>query len=323
MSFADADSENVNTQVHFDTDSIFFVCDNSTTGHICNDLKKFVPGSLRQSNKSLTTANGTGPCLQEGTVRLQLVDDDGQKHTFILDNCLFHPASPVNLLSTRHLAKKFLDSNECPDEQTRIESRFLTHILTWSFGNFKKTFPTPVSGLPELLFDEGFLEYKSFCTQVSSFAAASGTDARNINIIPFGNDEVQPMQLLNDEADINTLFMINETVLFKDGKGITREVTYLGSDSSSGMLKHRIKTHKDTKFLVGGILLSSLDAPDIGNVPVSVDQYAVELPKLTCQQLDEISNPQTLDSDQRKLMNLHYKMNHLPLPALISLLEKG
>ena len=50
-SFADADSENMNTQVHFDTDSIFFVCDNSTTGHLCNDLKKFVPGSLWQSNK--------------------------------------------------------------------------------------------------------------------------------------------------------------------------------------------------------------------------------------------------------------------------------
>jgi hypothetical protein len=131
------------------------------------------------------------------------------------------------------------------------------------------------------------------------------------------------MQSLDDKVDINTLFMTNETVLFKDGKGITREVTYLGSDSSSGMLKHRIKTHQDNKFLVDGILLSSLNAPDIGIVPVSVDQYAIELPKSTSRQLEEISNPQTLDSDQRQLMNLHYKMNHLPLPALISLSEKG
>jgi hypothetical protein len=37
-SFADGDSEKPNTQVHFDTDSIFFVCDNSTTGHICNHI---------------------------------------------------------------------------------------------------------------------------------------------------------------------------------------------------------------------------------------------------------------------------------------------
>ncbi len=67
-SFADGNSEKPNTQIHFDTDSVFFVCDNSITGHICNDIQKFIPGSLCQTNKSLTTANGTGPCLQEGTV---------------------------------------------------------------------------------------------------------------------------------------------------------------------------------------------------------------------------------------------------------------
>ncbi len=94
-SFADGNSEKLNTQVHFDMDSVFFVCDNLTTGHICNDIRKFIPGSFCQTNKSLTTANGTGPCLQEGTVRLYLNNDDGVKHIFILDNCLYHPDSPV------------------------------------------------------------------------------------------------------------------------------------------------------------------------------------------------------------------------------------
>jgi hypothetical protein len=144
----------VNAQVHFNPDSIFFVCDNSTTGHICNDIQKFLPGSLRHSNRSLTTANGTGPCLQEGTIWLQLIDDEGMRHIFLLENCPYHPDSPVNLLFTRRLAEKFIDDQGNPDEQTRIESRYSTHALTWSFGNFKKTFPTPVSGLPELLFDE-------------------------------------------------------------------------------------------------------------------------------------------------------------------------
>ncbi len=45
-SLADFDTEQLNTQVHFDTDSLFFVCDNSTTSHICNDIWKFVPGSI-------------------------------------------------------------------------------------------------------------------------------------------------------------------------------------------------------------------------------------------------------------------------------------
>jgi hypothetical protein len=76
-------------------------------------------------------------------------------------------------------------------------------------------------------------------------------------------------------------------------------------------------------FFVDGILLSSLDFPDIATIPVTVEQYAVELPKLTCPQLEQISNPQTLDNDQRESMNLHYKMNHLPCPAMITLAEKG
>jgi hypothetical protein len=36
--FADGNAEKLNTQAHFDTDSIFFICDNSTAGHICNDI---------------------------------------------------------------------------------------------------------------------------------------------------------------------------------------------------------------------------------------------------------------------------------------------
>jgi hypothetical protein len=127
-SFADGDSEKLNTQIDFDTDLVFFVCDNSTTGHISNNIQKFIPGSLCQTNKSLTTANGTGPCLQEGMVWLHLNDDDGVKHIFILDNCLYHPDSPVNLVSTRQLADEFINAHGNPDQQKRIELQYSTHV---------------------------------------------------------------------------------------------------------------------------------------------------------------------------------------------------
>jgi hypothetical protein len=45
-SFADVESDQLNTQTHFDSASIFFVCDNSTTGHICIDIQKFIPCTL-------------------------------------------------------------------------------------------------------------------------------------------------------------------------------------------------------------------------------------------------------------------------------------
>ncbi len=167
------------------------------------------------------------------------------RHVFILDNCLYSPTSPVNLLSTRRLAEKFIDENGNPDEQTRIESRYSTHVLTWSFGNFKRTFPTPLSGLPELLFDEGFQAYKSFCMEVSSFTTTlldkdCSTQCTS-TFIPFEDDELL-QQSADDKEDINMLFMTNETVNFKDGKGVFREVTYLGPILSDGILKHKIRT---------------------------------------------------------------------------------
>jgi hypothetical protein len=56
-SLADSSSEKLNMQIHFDTDSVFFVWVNPTTRDICNDICKFIPGSLHQTNKCLTTAN--------------------------------------------------------------------------------------------------------------------------------------------------------------------------------------------------------------------------------------------------------------------------
>ena len=68
----------------------------------------------------------------------------------------------------------FLDADANPDLETRIESRYSTHTLTRCFGRYKKTFPTPIYGLPELIFDEGFTKYRIFLAQVGSPIAELG-----------------------------------------------------------------------------------------------------------------------------------------------------
>jgi hypothetical protein len=49
-----------------------------------------------------------------------------------------------------------------------------------------------ISGLPELLFDEGFHKYNSFCMQVSSFTTTNEVQGSSSNTIPFDDDKVQP-----------------------------------------------------------------------------------------------------------------------------------
>ncbi len=130
------------------------------------------------------------------------------------------------------------------------------------------------------------------------------------------------LQLMRgSDNDTNTLFMLNETIIFKDSKGLTHQVTYLGPHILDKVLKHKIRTPNDTEFFVDAIFLSPLNAPDIGAIPVTVEQYMAELPQLTRQQIEHILNPQTLDDNQREFMALHFKMNHLPFSAMITLAE--
>ena len=89
------------------------------------------------------------------------------------------------------------------------------------------------------------------------------------------------------------------------------------------MVKHRIKRSDDSEFLVDCKHLSSSAMPNISTVPVEVEQYSTELPHLSKEHLAQFCNPQILDDDQRELIALHNKLNHLPFPSMIKLEEIG
>jgi hypothetical protein len=53
------------------------------------------------------------------------------------------------------------------------------------------------------------------------------------------------------------------------------------------------------------------------------EHYAVNLPKLSESKLEQISKPQSLDSNQQEFIKLYHKLSHLPILAMIMLAEKG
>ncbi len=116
--------------------------------------------------------------------------------------------------------------------------------------------------------------------EVSSYSTLTLESTNNSNVIPFEDNEIHGFTQ-EDEEDINMLFMINKTVYFKDGQGINQEVTYLGPIHSDGTLKHKIRTRNYTEFAIDGIFLSSLNKPDIATIPLTPEQYADKLPKLS------------------------------------------
>jgi hypothetical protein len=113
----------------FDTDSSFWVCDNSETGHICKDKSIFI-GDLVPSIFEVGSATGILTPTLMGTVTLRLTDDEGVLHSFELINVNYLPNSPVNLLSLWRLAELYPDATDHPDwHGTGIQSVFDDHIL--------------------------------------------------------------------------------------------------------------------------------------------------------------------------------------------------
>jgi hypothetical protein len=148
FAFSTLASVNKNTTTSFDTDSSFWVCDDSATGHICNDRSLFT-GDLVPSIYIVGAATGTLEPTLMGTVRLRLTDDDGEKHTFTLTHVNYMPTSLVNLLSTRLLSKQFTNKRGIDSHGTGIHSCYEDHTLVWDHGKYCKTFKTHDSGLPE------------------------------------------------------------------------------------------------------------------------------------------------------------------------------
>ena len=151
----------------FDTDSSFWVCDNSATGHICNNKELFTD-ELVPSIYEIGSATGISTPTLMGTVILRITDNEGAKHSFVLKNVNYLPSSPVNILSLRRLAELYPDDAGHPDRTgTGINSGYDSHTLNWDNARFSKTFHTASSGLPECLFSSGYSKLDVFSTMMS------------------------------------------------------------------------------------------------------------------------------------------------------------
>ena len=108
-----------NGMMSFDTDLATIVCDNSANVHVCNSKSMFV-GELRPvPNTKVATIGGKGHAASGvGTVKWIWSDEDGKAHEYLIEDCLFFPQSPINILSVTSFAKQLGD-----EEGTGIDTK--------------------------------------------------------------------------------------------------------------------------------------------------------------------------------------------------------
>jgi len=109
-----ADFSTLDPLLSFNTDSSFWVCDNSATGHICNN-KELFKDELVPSIYEVDSATGISAPTLMCIATLRITDGEGAKHSFILKNVHYLPNSPVNILSLRRLVELYPDDAGHPD----------------------------------------------------------------------------------------------------------------------------------------------------------------------------------------------------------------
>ncbi len=95
-----------------------------------------------------------------------------------------------------------------------------------------------------------FQEHQSFCSSIGLAINA---------LITF-----------TDKESDNMFFILNESIMFNDGKGKTDKAVYLGPLIDQGVLKHKIEWSNGIEYFVDREHLYSLNLPDVSIIPASV-----------------------------------------------------
>ena len=142
----------------------------SANSHICKE-KGFLVGEIYpvNQNSGVDTISGTdfGPSLI-GKVEWTWHDNNGQKHTLTLENVLYLPDSPVNILSVTMWADAINYYKGIWILTKRNHS-----VFAWDQGNLTRLFQNSTSRLPELLIGGSFGWFAHF---LSFFLATFQSD---------------------------------------------------------------------------------------------------------------------------------------------------
>ena len=97
-----------------------------------------------------------------GTVRWTWRDDLGKAHEYLIEDVLFFPESPINILSVTCFAKQLNDLTGTGIDTKQLQSHFY-----WDCGKYSLTIRHPPLNLPEISINEGFALSTVFRAMVS------------------------------------------------------------------------------------------------------------------------------------------------------------
>ena len=134
--------------------------DNCCSACISNCIDDFV-GPTREIIAKVKGIGGVQVlATRKGTLKWNLMDDDGKVHTFLIKDSFYHENSPYRLLSPQHLAQACYDDDRgtwCGTYRNCVE-------LHWDNDKYKKSIPLNESNIALMRSAPGYEEFNSFAT---------------------------------------------------------------------------------------------------------------------------------------------------------------
>ena len=98
--------------LNIDTDSSNFAVDTCASETICRDRELFVGSITKCHHINIQGLNSKVKATGYGTISFTVLDDSGQLHKMIVNNVLYVPEAPINLLSPKNGHRHLITSVE-------------------------------------------------------------------------------------------------------------------------------------------------------------------------------------------------------------------
>ena len=283
----------------YDTDGIACILDNSANAHIWSIRSSFVTFQPIDSCKVATIGGTDHRATGIGTVKASWQDDNGKSHTYELQNVLYFPDSPVNIISITAFANQLND-----DDGTNIMTARHHSVFQWNFAEYQRTFThSPTTNLPEIIVNEGYNTFASFCNSISSRC--------NYHHCALASDCSNELSSIEDNHSSDE-FHIGSKVKYINDNLVDNVIicNIATADATSPTIYTIELSSGDITQTTIDFLRSNMDT-DVADIPLSDADYINRAQQLSLKELEFIKNPRPYDSLEQEYLDLHNQLQHI------------
>ena len=253
--------------------AIIFVLDNAANVHIGNNINMFQ--TLNPcTQRCIATIGGTAFQPEGiGTVLIRVKYNKEVLSNMLLEDVLYFPSSPVNLISITCLADQLKDN-----ERTFIRTARYHSDFTWNFGAHTTTIHHAQIRIPEMEVSTEKSTLHVLTTTINLLHPRSRNHVFNVNVITDNNkDTFTPSSsTIKPTADnseiVITEFETNDKLTYcRDGR--VEQVTLQSSTYSNDSFIYDIKLPKGTVIKTTWEFLCPIHEPDNITLPYTLSDY--------------------------------------------------